>query len=301
MARSASTIVAMRMRTVTAVLTALALATVAPAAVRAAVATPTPTPTATTQPAQATPTATPTPTPTPTPTATPAERTKADKRVYSDYAADGVISACKHSVKTLRHTLRTITPAFAANFPDFKPAVKAAIARHRHGGCAAPSNNTTGGTTAPGSSSTPVPTPAPVPTATAAPSTLQPASPAESGRLPGGVPRSGGGARTPQQALSPSASATPAGPAAAEGAIRPAVTPTPTPPPLVVEHAGGHDLTVPGLLLGLALLVAVLLGLSALAAARSPRLAGMHHAWREATYRTRGTWRDFSDWLRLGR
>jgi Na+-transporting methylmalonyl-CoA/oxaloacetate decarboxylase gamma subunit len=299
MARPTSTMVSMGMRTVTAVLTALVLATAAPAAVRAAVATPTPSPT--TQPAQATPTATPTPTPTATPTPTPAKRTKADKRVYRDYAADGVISACRHSVKALRHTLRTITPDFQANFPDFKPAVKAAIARHRNGGCTPAPNNTNGGTTSPGSSSTPVPTVTPVATATPAPSTLQPTPSAESGRLPGGIPGSGGGARTPQQALTPSASATPGGPAAAESGIKPVVTPTPTPPPLVVERTGGHDLAVPGVLLGLAVLVAVLLGLSALAAARSPRLAGVHHAWREAAYRTRGTWRDFSEWLRLGR
>jgi hypothetical protein len=84
--------------------------------------------------------------------------------------------------------------------------------------------------------------------------------------------------------------------------VPPAVTSTPGPPRLVVQK--GHSdrsLAVPGALLGAALLAAVLLGFSALAAARSPRLAGMHHAWREAAYRTRGTWRDFSEWLRLGR
>src|SRR3954453_3094524 len=295
MAGPASTMVPMRMRAVTALLAALALG--APAAAHAAVATPTPTPTI--QPSQATPT--PTPTATPAPAA--ARRTKADQRVYDDYSADGVISACRHSVKTLKHTLRTIRPQFETNFPDFTPAVKAAIARHRNGGCrqTATPNNPSGATTSPAGSTTPTPTVTPFPTATAAPSTLEPAAPTESGRLPGGVPRSGGGARTPRHALTPSPAPTPAGPAATEGAITPVVTPTPTPRRLVVERAGGHDLAVPGALLGVAVLVAVLLGLSALAAARSPRLAGMHNAWREAAYRTRGTWRDFSEWLRLGR
>jgi hypothetical protein len=70
----------------------------------------------------------------------------------------------------------------------------------------------------------------------------------------------------------------------------------------VVQRASAdRDLTLPGALLAAALLGAILLALSALAASRSPRLAGMRHAWREAGHRTRGTWSDFSDWLRLGR
>ena len=37
---------------------------------------------------------------------------------------------------------------------------------------------------------------------------------------------------------------------------------------------------------------------TALAGRRSP---GVRHAWREAALRSRATWADFSDWLRLGR
>jgi hypothetical protein len=120
------------------------------------------------------------------------------------------------------------------------------------------------------------------------------------GRLPRSPFRSVGPPKTPKRATSgriPSASPTPGGIA----------TPTPTatefgPPRLVVQHErADRNLTVPGALLGAAVLVALLLGISAIAAARSPRLAGVNHAWREAAYRTRGTWRDFSEWLRLGR
>lgn len=280
----------MRTRSVTALLAALALAAPATARAQSPTATPTVSPTPTTQPAQAT--------PTPTPTATAAPRPKGVQRVYNDYRSDGVISSCRHSVKDLRRTLTTIQSQFDADFPDFRPAVQAAIARHKHGGCSTTSSTT------PSSQPTPAPTAAPtvapVPTtAPIVPSTTAPSHP-ESGMLPGGVPHSSGSTSTPSQAspsASPVPSATPAAPA-----VAPAPAATPGPPHMVVqrEHAD-RDLTVPGALLGAALLVTVLLGLSALAAARSPRLAGMHHAWREAAYRTRGTWRDFSDWLRLGR
>jgi hypothetical protein len=41
--------------------------------------------------------------------------------------------------------------------------------------------------------------------------------------------------------------------------------------------------------------------LSALAARHSERFAGVSQAWREAAWRTSGTWSDFTDWLRPGR
>jgi hypothetical protein len=274
-----------------AALLALLAALLVPAAALAQ-ATPTPTPSAT---VSASPTAT--PSPTPTPTATPAPRTKAVQKVYDDYASDGTISVCKYSVKTLKRTLRTITPQFDTNFPDFRAAVKAGIKRHQRGNCKPAAATATPAPTATAAPTAAAPTPVPTAVPTAAPTS----SPLQSGRLPSGTLHPVGPPKTPKQAKTPG-TLTPSG-TPAPTTITP--TPAPTefgPPRLVVQRASGHrDLTVPGALLGLALLMAVLLGFSALAAARSPRLAGVHHAWREAAYRTRGTWRDFSEWLRLGR
>jgi hypothetical protein len=272
-------------------LLALVVALVVPVAARAQ--SPTPTPSAT---------ASASPTPTPTPTATPAPRTKAVQKVYDDYEADGVISACKHSEKTLKRTLKTITPQFDTDFPDFRAAVKAGVKRHQRGGCkAAAATPTATATPAPAATVTPVPTAVPTtaPSTGTAGGTGGASLPPVSGRLPGGFHAVGPPAKQPSRAspgrITPVPSATPSA----------VPTPTPTefgPPRLVVQHQHVHrDLTVPGALLGAALLMAALLALSAAAAARSPRLAGVNHAWREAAYRTRGTWRDFSEWLRLGR
>jgi hypothetical protein len=54
-------------------------------------------------------------------------------------------------------------------------------------------------------------------------------------------------------------------------------------------------------MLAIALLGLLLAALSALAASRTGRFAGVGHAWREAAWRTSGTWNDFTDWLRIGR
>ena len=66
----------------------------------------------------------------------------------------------------------------------------------------------------------------------------------------------------------------------------------------MLVHTTHGSLVVPLTLLGAAMLG--LLGLAGfgIASRRSPRL---NHAWREAAFRTRGTWADFADWLRLGR
>jgi hypothetical protein len=58
---------------------------------------------------------------------------------------------------------------------------------------------------------------------------------------------------------------------------------------------------VPAILLGLVALGAAGAAGSALLGTRSARFAGVGLAWREAAFRTRGTWGDFTDWLRLGR
>ena len=55
---------------------------------------------------------------------------------------------------------------------------------------------------------------------------------------------------------------------------------------------------VPGALLAVALLGLLIAALSALMSKRTDRFAGVGHAWREAAWRTSGTWSDFTDWLR---
>jgi hypothetical protein len=136
----------------------------------------------------------------------------------------------------------------------------------------------------------------PTPTATATP---PPAATPESGLLPESEGDGVGGPAVP--AVSPDPAVTPV-PSAAPTAAPPAATPPPaapaaTPTP-VVTHQGHRSLAIPALILVLAVLGALALALSALAGRRSP---GVRHAWREAAFRTRGTWADFSDWLRLGR
>ena len=121
--------------------------------------------------------------------------------------------------------------------------------------------------------------------------TPSPAAP-ESGQLPkseSDAPQ--GGAVTPI----PTAQPTTAPPAATPAPAAAAPTPTPTP---AITHTGHRSLTIPAIILALAGLGALALALFAVAGRRSP---GVRHAWREAAFRTRGTWADFSDWLRLGR
>jgi hypothetical protein len=89
----------------------------------------------------------------------------------------------------------------------------------------------------------------------------------------------------------PSPSATPA----------PAATPVPPPNLVVTRAAASPNMFVPGTMGAIALLGLLIAGATALASRRSERLAGVGHAWREAAWRTSGTWSDFTDWLRAGR
>ncbi len=57
----------------------------------------------------------------------------------------------------------------------------------------------------------------------------------------------------------------------------------------------------PGVMFAIALLGLLIAALTALFAKRTGRLAGVGHAWREATWRASGTWSEFTDWLRTGR
>jgi hypothetical protein len=69
----------------------------------------------------------------------------------------------------------------------------------------------------------------------------------------------------------------------------------------VTRAAADPNLFLPGTMLALALIGLLIAGLSALAAKKTGRLAGVGHAWQEAAWRTSGTWSDFTDWLRAGR
>jgi hypothetical protein len=195
--------------------------------------------------------------------------------VYADFDADNALSGCRHTLADLQETQRTLTPAVADGYPAFADAVRAAIAHHQAKTC--PNDRAA--------------TPTPTPTATATPTP-------ESGQLPPGTGGgSGGGAVPPAPAITPTATAI-AVPTTTPPPTEPPIAVAPTPTPAVVTHEGHRSLTLPLLLIALAGLGAGALAASALAGRRSP---GVRHAWREAAHRTRGTWADFSDWLRLGR
>ena len=61
------------------------------------------------------------------------------------------------------------------------------------------------------------------------------------------------------------------------------------PPKLIVTRAAASpNMFVPGTLLAVALIGLLIAALSALAAKRTDRFAGVGHAWREAAWRTSG-------------
>jgi len=242
----------------------------------------------------------------PTPTATaaqddgtaadpPADASKEVKAVYADYSRDGVIDVCDHTRDVLQQTLDGIEADFDRDFPDFREAVKAGIQRHDKGRCEEATA-----------------TPTATATATASPEAIATASP-DDGALP---PATDDGSGTPDDGTLPPAtddgSTQPedgALPPATEGAsptpvptptVAPTVapvTPTPSPTPVVVTRSSTDGLLVPGILVGLALFGALILTMAALSG-RSPRT---RHAFSEAAYRAKGTWADFSDWLKIGR
>jgi hypothetical protein len=210
------------------------------------------------------------------------------QKVYDDYRSDGVIEVCDHTQATLESTRDTIKPDFDRDYPDFREAVEAGIDKHKDGGCGGDDSSTSdssGGGTPPAATSTPGSG-----TSTVAPpaESATPDAGAESGTLPQAT-----ATVPPEDAIPPQAGATPV-PTVPPAA--PAATPTPAEPKIV--HAGHRSLTLPIVLIAIALLGLLAVALSALFARRNPRL---QHAWREAAFRTRGTWADFSDWLRLGR
>jgi hypothetical protein len=276
----------MRMRPITALVAALALLAVTSTASFAQ--SPTPTPTAS-----------------PTPSATtaqddgtaadpPADASKEVKAVYTDYSRDGVIDVCDHTRDVLQETLDGIEAAFDRDFPDFREAVKAGIQRHDKGRCADATATPT---------ATPTATASPDATETATPDdgTLPPATDDGGGSLPPPTDDSQGSTPPEDGSLPPTADASPTPappvPAPTVAPAVPAATPTPVPTPVLVSRSSTEGLLLPGILIGVALLGAAALALAAVTG-RSPRT---RQAFSEAGYRVKGTWADFSDWLKLGR
>jgi len=230
------------------------------------------------------------------PTSTPGPPNSASdavKLIYEDYRRDGgQIDLCAHDRADLEDAMDTIKPAFDRDFPDFREALEIGIQRHDDGRCDEDEEAE--------------------PTATA-----EPTSTAESGELPlpqdestddtgvlplpedGSLPDDQGGAPEEQfgdVTPAPTPAPTTAPPAVAPVVpAAPAVSPTPA---IVTTSADSGSLVLPIILIGLALLGAAALVASAVAARRNPQL---DHAWREFGLRTRETWSDFTDWLRLGR
>jgi hypothetical protein len=225
-----------------------------------------------------------------TPAARAQDKWPADvQKVYNDYRMDGVIAVCDHTQKTLEDTRDTIKADFDRDYPDFREAVTAGIARHKSGSCGGDSSSsgTDNGTAGAGTSPTGTATPAATATPDAA--TATPDTGTESGTLPEATPTV-----PPEDAIPPQTGA--ATPVPTVPPAAPAATPTPAAQTIV--HAGHRSLTLPIALIAIALIGAFALALSALLARRNPRL---RRAWSEAAFRSRATWADFSDWLRLGR
>jgi hypothetical protein len=203
------------------------------------------------------------------------------KAVYRDFDADNRLSECAHTLGHLLQAYETMPAAVADGYPAFRDQLHRAIRHHEAKAC--PNDRATAAS----------PTPTATPTTTATPTSTP-----ESGQLPPGTGAgSGGGAVPPAPAITPTPTAAPT---TAPGGVppEPSAAAAPTPTPVAVAHAGHRSLTIPLVLIALAALGTGALAASAVAGRRSP---GVRHAWREAAHRTRGTWADFSDWLRLGR
>ncbi len=206
--------------------------------------------------------------------------------IYQDYRNDGKVEPCDHEVEHLQDALETIEPAFDQDYPDFRAALEAGI--NDHDDCDDDAD------AEPTATASPAPTATSTPDAGTLPPTDDDPAPENFGTLPPRTahcrPRTG-----PRRRIR---APTPAQPAATAAPPAAATTPAASPTPVIVTRSGTDGLLIPGILLAIALLGALALGAFALAARRSPRF---EHAWREAAFRTRGTWADFSDWLKLGR
>ena len=190
------------------------------------------------------------------------------RKVYDDYAADGRISPCKHTVGELERTKKAIPPDIDQYAPDFPPLLDAALEAHARGDCTGKK-------------------PAPV---AAAPVTRPLARPTP---IPTAIPTKTVAGDSPETAAVPANSAPP-GPPRADAELR-----------RVADATPANDTPAPVWMLGLGAASLALALLLILLAARTRRgeaaLEDFRHAWGEAAWRTSGTWVDFVDWVRLGR
>jgi cobalamin biosynthesis Mg chelatase CobN len=191
--------------------------------------------------------------------------------LYTDYAKDGKLDACKYSEKDLRQVQNLIPNDIEQYAPDFPAALDQALEDRARSAC--PSSGAAAGTTTTtgGQATQPAP-PEPAGTTTAAIS-------APTSTVP-----------------SPPGSAQPAA-AAADGAIVNAAART-------ADH-GASEVPAPLIALavvgGLLLLGLLLWGIARFFAWDPAWLAGARHAVAEAGWRAGGLWDDFTDWLRPGR
>jgi hypothetical protein len=196
--------------------------------------------------------------------------------VVDDFRADGEITPCKHTVQALESTSQLAPSDIAQYSPDFPAAVEAALEERRHDDCGAGQGSKAAA-------------------AGAAPA----AAPSPSSGAPAATPAPTTGSATPQATPSPTPQPTPA-------ATPPPAAPAATPAEPTYTTVAHHDPFPIGLwilvgLLVLSLLTWLVLALLGRTGWGEERLAGPRHACAEARYRAGGVWRDFSDWLRLGR
>jgi hypothetical protein len=194
--------------------------------------------------------------------------------LYTDYAKDGKLDACKYTEKQLRQVQNLIPNDIEQYAPDFPAEVDAAIERRAQGGCG-------GGK--------------------AAPQAAVPGAPA-------GGPTDGGGGPAPKAKRAAPVS-TPGVPQPA-----PTPSPEPTAAPAVATDAipaaarltdSGGDAPFPVLALailgGLLALTALILGLARWFAWDPAWAVRARHATAEAGWRASSTWAEFTDFVRFGR
>ena len=65
----------------------------------------------------------------------PPDATREVKEIYDDFADDGVVDSCDHTLDDLQEALDTIEPDFEQDFPDFRAALEASVNDHVVGEC----------------------------------------------------------------------------------------------------------------------------------------------------------------------
>lgn len=232
------------------------------------------------------------------------------RSVIADYRKDGTIDPCEHTAKAYEDTLEAIEDAPEEYAPDFPVAVEAASEAREREDCEAATGGTGSDDDDSGAGATPSPTatPAPAdpaPAPTPAPTPAPEAAPAPTIEGLEDLPAAPAPA-PPAQEVVPE----PPAPAGSGAGITPGSPPAATNKPDAIltrsrAETGSGGAPAPVLVLGGLLAASLLAGLVLLVLRRygwgEQRLAGVRHAMGEAGYRTGGTWRSFTDWMRTGR